>query len=196
MALLHGHPVEAAGYNYLLPFAVAYLGLLGAHWLFPDSRRVGALYRRLTTPFALMFVAVVTVVWVVARNIGGCRSVIIIIVVVMMFVMFMVFMLLIVFHLVVVFIKLFDVVIIIIIVVVCGREKHYRNGLGGMPDSFPIALYRLFVGFPRGIIAIDHSRQQRHMHLGWRWRGRHVDHRKQRGHIGDVEIESVGSGIY
>ena len=61
-----------------------------------------------------------------------------------MFVMFMVFMLLIVFHLVVVFIKLFDVVIIIIIVVVCGREKHYRNGLGGMPDSFPIALYRLF----------------------------------------------------
>lgn len=72
MALLHGHPVEAVGYNYLLPFAVAYLALLGAHRLFPDSRRVSALYRRLTTPFALMVVAAVTVVWMVARNIAGC----------------------------------------------------------------------------------------------------------------------------
>lgn len=72
MALLGGHPVEAVSYNYILPLAVAYLALLGVHTLFPGNRRVCSLYRRFTSPPALVVVAAVTVVWVVARNIAGC----------------------------------------------------------------------------------------------------------------------------
>lgn len=72
MALLDGHPLDAVSYNYILPLAVAYLALLGAHRLFPGSRRVDALYGRLTSPGALVAVAVVAVAWMVVRNIAGC----------------------------------------------------------------------------------------------------------------------------
>lgn len=70
-ALLDGHPLEAWSYNLFLPFVVAYLLLLLAHWIFPASRRLGTLHRRLTSPAAIWTILSLIIVWTVVRNLLG-----------------------------------------------------------------------------------------------------------------------------
>lgn len=70
-ALLHGHLCEAVEFNLLLPIGAAYLGMLGACYLFAGNRRMQALYRRITSPATLIAIAAVTAAWTVVRNIAG-----------------------------------------------------------------------------------------------------------------------------
>ena len=63
--------LHAWSYNLFLPFVVAYLLLLLAHWIFPASRRLGTLHRRLTSPAAIWTILSLIIVWTVVRNLLG-----------------------------------------------------------------------------------------------------------------------------
>ena len=70
-ALLDGEPLKAWGYNYIIPFTLAYVAICGMHWIFPDSTRIERIYRRLTTPMALYALLGAVIAWTVARNLLG-----------------------------------------------------------------------------------------------------------------------------
>lgn len=71
-SLLEGHIAEAVSHNYILPAALAYLSLCGLHWIFPAKTSISKIYRRITTPRALIAVALAMLAWMAVRNIAGC----------------------------------------------------------------------------------------------------------------------------
>jgi len=71
MALLHGHPIEAMRQNLLIAPATAYLAILAAGYLFRNSTCIQRLYKALTSPLALIYVAITIVSWMVVRNLLG-----------------------------------------------------------------------------------------------------------------------------
>jgi hypothetical protein len=71
-SLLEGHIAEAVSHNYILPAALAYLSLCGLHWIFPAKTSISKIYRRITTPRALIAVALAMFAWMAVRNIAGC----------------------------------------------------------------------------------------------------------------------------
>ena len=71
-SLLEGHIAEAVSHNYILPAALAYLSLCGMHWIFPANNTISKIYRRITTPRALIAVALAMLAWMAVRNIAGC----------------------------------------------------------------------------------------------------------------------------
>lgn len=70
-ALLHGNLREAVEVNMMLPLGVAYLALLGICYLFAHKPLLRAIYKRITSPRALILIATVTVGWTIIRNIFG-----------------------------------------------------------------------------------------------------------------------------
>ena len=64
-SLLEGHIAEAVSHNYILPAALAYL-------IFPANNTISKIYRRITTPRALIAVALAMLAWMAVRNIAGC----------------------------------------------------------------------------------------------------------------------------
>ena len=65
-SLLHGHPLTAWHYNYVLPFAV--LLVVALAFL---SRRKNPLYRTLTSPTALITYGCIMLAWLIIRNLYG-----------------------------------------------------------------------------------------------------------------------------
>ena len=69
-ALLHGRWQEALGYNYFL-LVILPLGLLiGYMWMFPE--RTKRLQSWLRHPLSLLALIILTLLWVVGRNLLGC----------------------------------------------------------------------------------------------------------------------------
>lgn len=71
MALLHGHPAEACGYNLILIPTILYLLLLAIGKLWEENPRCGRMYRALTHPGALLAIVVILIAWTVVRNLAG-----------------------------------------------------------------------------------------------------------------------------
>lgn len=70
-ALLRGDFHAALEANLLLPFAMAYLVVLGAAYLFSANRKIKNLYTHSTSPIALIIIAIVITAWAIVRNILG-----------------------------------------------------------------------------------------------------------------------------
>ncbi len=70
-ALLHGDITRAVESNLLIPFAVAYLAVLGAAWLLTENPALRRLHSRLTSPAALATVATAIIAWTILRNLIG-----------------------------------------------------------------------------------------------------------------------------
>lgn len=71
MALLHGHPAEACGYNLILIPTIMYLLLLAIGKLWEENPRFGRMYRALTRPVTLLAIVAILIAWTVVRNLTG-----------------------------------------------------------------------------------------------------------------------------
>ena len=71
LALLHGHPAEACGYNLILIPTILYLLLLAIGKLWEENPRCGRMYRALTHPGTLLAIVVILIAWTVVRNLAG-----------------------------------------------------------------------------------------------------------------------------
>ncbi len=63
--------MEALGYNYMLPFTIAFVALCGMHWILPDNLRIEKAYRKLTSPASLYVILGIVATWTILRNICG-----------------------------------------------------------------------------------------------------------------------------
>lgn len=70
-ALLHGDIARAVESNLLIPFAIAYLALLGTAWLYHDRPAMQRLHTRLTSPLVLAIIAAIITAWAIIRNLIG-----------------------------------------------------------------------------------------------------------------------------
>ena len=71
LALVHGHPLQALQYNLILIPALAYLALLLAAWLCPNSTRLKRISEIATSPLVLVGIAIVILAWAIVRNVLG-----------------------------------------------------------------------------------------------------------------------------
>ncbi len=70
-AITEGKFMEALGYNYMLPFTIAFVALCGMHWILPDNLRIEKAYRKLTSPASLYVILGIVATWTILRNICG-----------------------------------------------------------------------------------------------------------------------------
>lgn len=71
LALLEGDVAEALMANLMTPFALAYLLLLFAAWLWPDSPRLQRWQHIATSPRALWIILALILGWMLVRNLAG-----------------------------------------------------------------------------------------------------------------------------